>query len=107
MRVIGLYQSLLQTLDAAEMEKIMLEMGMTAEQFADHMYEVLSKQANSLETLSSPTATYSEQIEALHKLLKDSSIPDEFKDGLRDMYAGLINLEKTFTTSIDIIDDYS
>ena len=104
-KIRSLYEGLLQTLDAAELEEILLESGMTAQEYAKHMAEIMKQNYTDISALTDSSTSYSDKIEALNNLL-GSNMPEEMKDGLRAMYGELLDLTKYFPTSIKYLDTF-
>ena len=104
--IMSLYQSILQTIDKDEMKKMMLDMGKSAAEFTQFMYETLAKHGDSIKKIGDDAYSYAEQLTALQEVLNDSAIPQEFKDGLIQMNTGLINLGRVFPTTIELLNKY-
>jgi len=99
------YETLLQTLDAKELEKILLKSGMSAQEYTLNMAKILESNYKDVNLLTSSTSNYSDKIKALNNLL-GSNMPDEMKDGMRTVYGEFLDLTKQFPTTIKYLDKF-
>ena len=99
------YETLLQTLDAKELEKILLKSGMSAQEYTMNMAKILESNYKDVNLLTSSTSNYSDKIKALNNLL-GSNMPDEMKDGMRTVYGEFLDLTKQFPTTIRYLDQF-
>lgn len=102
-RINAMYQSVISTLDAAEMQDLIMKTGKSAEQLAEEFKNAMVANGESLEILSDSGSSTRDRISALNVVM--NAVPtEELGDQFKEIYADLIALNENFPGFIDYMD---
>lgn len=102
-RINAMYQSVISTLDAAEMQDLIMKTGKSAEQLAEEFENAMVANGGSLEILSDSSSSTRDRIAALNVVM--NAVPtEELSDQFKELYADLIALNENFPGFIDYMD---
>jgi hypothetical protein len=103
----SLFASLINSLDSNEMEKLLLDSGLTIEDVGKKFKTVALSMSSDLSILQDDQSTFSEKLTSVKKIMSGlNSVSPELAKQMKELYGDVLQIGESFPNSLSLIDKF-